>query len=102
MSYQDKVNALAADAEQLEEVYHTAEKAGETGSFKEAIDESYTAKPNNLLYAAWFHRLKYNAVQAKGYVVAWAWAIPLAIINSIFVTYLDFEVTPRVVLCMKS
>jgi hypothetical protein len=83
MSYQEKVYSLAADAEQLEVVYHTAEKAGETESFKEAIDESYTAEPGNLLYAAWFHRLKYSAAQAKGYVVAWAWAIPLAIINGL-------------------
>ena len=35
MSYQDKVSALAADAEKLEGVYHTAEKAGETGSFRD-------------------------------------------------------------------
>jgi hypothetical protein len=91
MPYQDKINALAADPEQLELIYHTAEKAGETESFKEAIEESYTAEPTNLLYAAWFHRLKYSAVLAKEYVVAWGWAIPLAIINGLLFWWFSDE-----------
>ena len=49
MSYHDTVSALAADAEQLERVYQTALKAGEADAFKQAIDASYTADPENLL-----------------------------------------------------
>ena len=73
MSYHNTVNDLAQDAEQLEAVYQAALKAGEAGAFQQAIDDRHTAVPDNLLYAAWFYRLKYTAVQAKGYVVAWAW-----------------------------
>jgi len=89
MSYYDAVSALAEDAEQLEQVYHAALEAGETEAFKQAIDNSHTNARENLLYAAWFHRLKYAAVQAKGYAVAWAWVIPLAVINALLFWWLS-------------
>ena len=89
MSYHDTIDDLAEDAGQLEQVYQAALKAGETAAFQEAIDASHTNAPENLLYAAWFHRLKYAAVQAKGYVVAWAWVIPLAAINALLFWWLS-------------
>ncbi|MFO7679226.1 MAG: hypothetical protein R6X34_04175 [Chloroflexota bacterium] len=91
MSYNDKVSAFAADAAQLEQVYQTALQAGEEEAFQEAIDASHTAVPDNLLYAAWFYRLKQTAAQAKGYVVAWAWVIPLAVINGLLFWWLSAE-----------
>jgi hypothetical protein len=91
MSYHDKVGALAQDAEQMEQVYHAALKAGDTDAFKEAIDDSYRSAPKNLLYAAWFHRLKHAAAQAKGTVVAWAWVIPLAVINGLLFWWLSAD-----------
>jgi hypothetical protein len=89
MSYHDTVSALAKDAEQLELVYHVALQSGETDAFKQAIDDSHTNAPENLLYAAWFHRLKYAAAQAKGYAVAWAWVVPLAAINALLFWWLS-------------
>jgi hypothetical protein len=89
MSYHDAVSALAQDAEQLEQVYHAALEAGETDAFKQAIDESHTTAPENLLYAAWFYRLKYTAAQAKSFVVAWAWVIPLALLNGLLFWWLS-------------
>jgi hypothetical protein len=89
MSYHDTVKALARDAEQLERVYSAARKSGETEAFKKAIDDSYASAPENLLYAAWFHRLKYAADRAKGFVVVWAWVIPLALINGLLLWWLS-------------
>jgi hypothetical protein len=89
MSYHDRVSTLAEDAEQLEQVYHTALEAGEADAFKRAIDDSHMNAPENLLYAAWFHRLKATAAQAKGYAVAWAWVIPLAVINGLLFWWLS-------------
>lgn len=88
MSYHDKVSALAQDAEQLEEIFHAALKAGETDAFQQAIDDSHRSVPENLLYAAWFHRLKYTATQAKSFAVAWAWVIPLALGNALLFWWL--------------
>ena len=88
-SYHDTVNAVAQDAEQLEKVYHTAVKAGETEAFIQAIDDRHTKIPDNLLYAAWFYRLKYTAAQAKGHIVAWAWVLPLAVMNGLLFWWLS-------------
>jgi len=89
MSYHDQVSALAQDAEQLEQVYHAAVKAGEAGAFKQAIDDRHSAAPENLLYAAWFYRLKYAAAQAKSFATAWAWVIPLAVLNGLVFWWLS-------------
>ncbi len=89
MSYHETVKDLAADAEQLEQVYQTALKSGEGEAFKAAIDTSHANAPDNLLYAAWFHRLKRSAAQAKGYAVTWAWVIPLAFINALLFWWLS-------------
>ena len=89
MSYHDTVSDLVEDAEQLEQVYHAALKAGETDAFKQAIDDNHMTAPDNLLYAAWFHRLKYSAAQAKSFVIAWAWVIPLAVFNGLLFWWLS-------------
>jgi hypothetical protein len=83
MSYEETVQALAGDAEQMEQVYRTALKAGEAGAFQDAIEASHATAPDNLLYAAWFHRLKETAAEAKSFAIAWGWAIPLAALNGL-------------------
>ena len=89
MSYHDTVSDLGKDAEQLEQVYHAALKAGEADAFERAIDDNYMTAPDNLLYAAWFHRLKYSAAQAKSFAIAWAWVIPLAVLNGLLFWWLS-------------
>ena len=89
MAYHDTVTALADDAEQLEQVYQGAVRAGEEGAFKTAVDDSYAAAPGNLLYAAWFYRLRTAAARAKGFAPAWAWVIPLALLNGVVFWWLS-------------
>jgi hypothetical protein len=89
MTYQDTVSTLAGDAEQLEALYHLAVEAGEVENFKQAIYAAQTSAPENLLYAAWYHRLHYAAKRAKASFVAWAWAIPLAVLNSLLFWWLS-------------
>ena len=91
MSYHDKVGASAQDAEQMEQVYHAAVKSGEIDAFKGAIEDGYRSAPDNLLYAAWFHRLKHAAAQAKGFAVAWGWVIPLAVANGLLFWWLSAD-----------
>lgn len=90
-SYRHTVGALARDAEQMEQIYQEAWERGETEAFKEAIDAGYATAPDNLLYAAWFHRLKQTATRASGFVVAWAWVIPLALVNGLLFWWLSDE-----------
>lgn len=90
-SYRHTVSALSADPEQLELLYQEALESGETDAFRDAIDASHATAPDNLLYAAWFHRLKHKAAQASGFVVAWAWVIPLALVNGLLFWWLSNE-----------
>jgi hypothetical protein len=91
MSYHDRISALSKDAEQLEQIYHAALEAGETDAFQQAIDDNHTSAPENLLYAAWFHRLRYAATRARSTAVAWAWVIPLAVANGLLFWWLSDE-----------
>ncbi|MDX1418086.1 MAG: hypothetical protein R3293_28045, partial [Candidatus Promineifilaceae bacterium] len=91
MSYLDKIYTLAADAEQMEQVYQSAAAAGETEAFQKAIVTGHESQPDNLLFAAWYYRLIAAASQAKEYVVAWAWVIPLAVINGLLLWLLADE-----------
>jgi hypothetical protein len=88
-SFHDTVSALAGDAAQLEQVYQAAVKAGEVDAFRQAIEANRATTPDNLLYAAWFHRLQYAAAQAGETFVAWGWVIPLALLNSLLFWWLS-------------
>jgi hypothetical protein len=89
MSYQETVSDLAKNAEQLEQVYHAALESGQSEAFTQAIEANHSFAPENLLFAAWFHRLKHSAGQAKEFVVAWAWVVPLAGINALLLWLLS-------------
>ena len=92
MSYLEKINALAADAEKLEQTYHEALRAGEAGAFSAAIEAGHASAPQNLLFAAWYYRLQYAAGRARSFAVAWAWVIPLAVANGLLFWWLsDFN-----------
>ncbi len=83
MSYLERINSLDEQPEQLEILYQEAVTAGESEAFSTALNETYTAQPDNLLYAAWHFRLQQVVAKAKGRVIAWGWAIPLAVLNGL-------------------
>lgn len=74
---------LPHDPEQLEIAYQTALKAGTVNVFAEALEAGYVRQPDNLLLAAWHYRLAYAAVQVKRRIIAWRWAVPLALLNGL-------------------
>lgn len=89
MLYQEKIRTYAADAAQLEELYQAAVRAGEVDAFRQAIDDGQTSAPDNLLYAAWYYRLKNSAIHARDSFIAWAWVIPLALLNGLLLWWLS-------------
>jgi len=91
MSYLERIDNLNDQPEQLEQLYQEAVTAGESEAFNEAISETYAGQPGNLLYAAWYYRLQQAVVKAKGRVIAWGWAIPLAVLNGLIFWLLSDE-----------
>ena len=83
MSYHETVSALGGNPEQMEAAYQAALRAGEVDDFKAAIDAAQTYAPDNVLYAAWYYRLRSAAVEVKESFVNWAWAVPLAVLNGL-------------------
>ena len=89
MSHLQTIQTIGLDPEQLENAYQEALMAGEADAFREAIDFSYAEQPDNVLYAAWHYRLQQVAVKVKGRVIAWSWAIPLAVLNGLIFWWLS-------------
>ncbi|NOX61337.1 MAG: hypothetical protein GXP42_05245 [Chloroflexi bacterium] len=71
------------DPQRLELAYHQARREGREDEFVEAIESEYAANPNNVLIAAWHFRFMYAATRAAEKVIAWVWAIPLAMLNGV-------------------
>lgn len=91
MTYQETLTNLGNDPEQLEQLYQSAVRAGKADAFRDAIDARLSAAPDNLLYAAWYHRLRQTAVRAKESFISWGWAIPLALLNGLLLWFLSDE-----------
>jgi hypothetical protein len=89
MTYVETVRQLSNDAEQMEFIYQEAVSSGEADAFAAAIDANYAEAMDNLLYAAWYYRLAHVAAKAKGRVIAWGWAIPLAVLNGLLLWFLS-------------
>ena len=83
MSYQEILRGLGDQVEQVELAYQQAVRDGQGDAFAEAVDANYAADPGNLLYAAWHYRLAHAAAEVKKRVIAWGWAIPLAVLNGL-------------------
>ena len=71
------------DPETLERQYRTLRSAEERAAFARAIEARYNREPDNLLLAAWHVRLTWDKKAVKDYVVAWKWALPLALLNGL-------------------
>lgn len=83
MNVQETLISIGNDPEQLEQLYQTAVGDGQIEAFRKAIEIERTAAPDNLLYAAWYYRLRSTAVKARESFTAWSWAIPLALLNGL-------------------
>ncbi len=56
--YAAEISTKLEDPEGLENLYRQALKRGEGSLFAKAVDELYSANPQNLLLAAWHYRLR--------------------------------------------
>lgn len=83
MSYHATVQSLAGDPQQLEAAYRRAVDAGDEAPFAEAIEARYAQSEDNVLLAAWHYRLAAAAAKVRSRVIAWQWALPLALLNGL-------------------
>lgn len=96
MSYVELVRELAGDPERLELAYREAVRAGDGDAFAEALEEAYANAEDNLLYGAWHFRLLHAAAGAGRRIIAWWWALPLAVLNGLLLWLLSSETSQTV------
>jgi len=89
MTYLATVQRFDDNPEELELAYQQAVKAGAEDAFAAAIQAGYAQAGDNLLLAAWHYRLTYAMAKAKGRVIAWAWALPLGLLNGLLLWLLS-------------
>lgn len=78
------VREAGSDPQKLEVMYQAAKQQGQVERFREAVLSLYEAAPDNLLYAAWYHRLQAPRVETRPRRgVNWLAAIPLSILTGL-------------------
>lgn len=89
MTYLETIQGLANNPEGLELAYRDAVKAGEEAAFAEAIEAGYAERGDNLLLAAWHHRLAGAVIRTRGRAVAWSWALLAGLLNGLLLWLLS-------------
>lgn len=85
MNLGSQIHAADANPQQLERLYQAAREKGQTDEFQLALQASYEAAPDNLLYAAWYYRLQHLTKEPlkarRG--VNWIAAVVLSILTGL-------------------
>ncbi len=58
MDYLNEIRTHAQDPQQIEDLFQNAQRTGKASDFEKAVQASFEADPQNLLFAAWYYRLK--------------------------------------------
>ncbi len=84
MEYLTQVRTLHNDARGLEALYQTARQEKASDEFAAALQASYQASPDNLLYAAWYYRLQQAPEEEPAArSINWKLAVPLSVLNGL-------------------
>ena len=81
-----------SEPETLENLFRSAVLKGEENDFLKAIEYCHLESPDQLLFGAWYHRIKQPFIPQKESRVEWRFAIPIGIlIGLIFWGLSDFN-----------
>ena len=81
MKYLQEIQNAGNDPQLLEDMYQTARQEREAAEFAAALTASYQASSDNLLYAAWYHRLQHVSLEEQEErSVNWKLAVPLSLV----------------------
>ena len=78
------------DPKEMEQTFRQL-KGDEIEAFSQAVQARYAHEPDNLLLAAWYERLTYAGEIARQHLIAWQWAVPLAVLNALVFWLLSDE-----------
>ncbi len=89
--YLEAIRASASDPERIEQLYQSARAAGDARVYAAAVATLRQEAPNNLLYGAWYYRLRQPLADAPASRPggAWIWAVPLSILLALAIWLLS-------------
>jgi len=79
------------DPKEMEQTFRQLQGKDEIEAFSQAVQGRYAHEPDNLLLAAWYERLTYAGEIARQRLIAWQWAVPLAVLNALLFWLLSDE-----------
>ncbi|NDJ77379.1 MAG: hypothetical protein GYB65_14095 [Chloroflexi bacterium] len=88
MEFEAEIQATRTDPQALEQLYQVARQQGQREDFRLALVTLFEQQPQNLLYAAWYYRLRDDADDAEERPtplrnVNWLVAVPLSIVTGL-------------------
>lgn len=80
-AYLMEIRSAAANPEQLERLFQTAQRVGAGNVFIRAVEAVHQEVPENLLFSAWYYRLhQQETPRSPGRVASmWMWVVPIGI-----------------------
>lgn len=82
IEYLPALRAAHRDPAEIEALYRLARNEHQLARFSEAVLTSYAESPDNLLYAAWYHRLRAPAEHERS-TARWWLAVPLSLLTGL-------------------
>jgi len=91
MNYRDEIEAAHSDPHQLERLFRKSQKQDNDRVFNADIAACHCAAPDNLLYAAWFHRLEADRRENSSgrQPTNWRLALPLSLATGLILWLLS-------------
>lgn len=89
MDYQQLLREASGDPARLEQAYQELSAGSGSDKFAEAVHAVYAEHPDNLLFAAWHHRLAQSAQVVIVRQVPWLFALAAALVNGLLLWWLS-------------
>lgn len=94
MDYLQQIHSLQNDPKEIEFLYIAAKNKNEESVFQQAIEDCHQNEPENLLFAAWYHRLQSKKAREikKESPINWTLAVSLSVVTGlVFWAISDFN-----------
>lgn len=89
MKYTDAIQSGSADPQLLENLYLTSQTEGLEAQFRADLNEAFTQDPQNLLFAAWYHRFLNHPLAKAVRRIPWTLAILIGLLTGLTLFFIS-------------
>lgn len=87
-SYLTAIRGASTNPEAIENLFRAASREGGASAFASAVTSAHDAAPDNLLFSAWYYRLRQIAEDSSTgrFTRAWLWIVPIGVLLGLAIT----------------